>query len=102
MQTESKVLYEDQIIDYIKSKKRILINQQIDEIYEILNNERITDEEQIKNHSYNVQKYVEYKNKIANTGVCPRCGGNLVKRNGKTGEFYGCSNFPKCHYMKSI
>lgn len=25
---------------------------------------------------------------------CPKCGGKLVKRNGKYGEFYGCENFP--------
>jgi len=24
---------------------------------------------------------------------CPKCGGKLVKRNGKHGEFYGCENF---------
>jgi hypothetical protein len=24
---------------------------------------------------------------------CPKCGGKLVKRNGKYGEFYGCENF---------
>lgn len=35
-------------------------------------------------------------------GVCPRCGGNLVLRNGKHGQFYGCSNFPKCKFTKNI
>ncbi len=29
---------------------------------------------------------------------CPRCGGMLVKRSGKFGEFIGCSNFPKCRF----
>ncbi len=29
---------------------------------------------------------------------CPKCGGVLVKRNGKYGEFIGCSNFPKCRF----
>ncbi len=29
---------------------------------------------------------------------CPRCGGVLVRRNGKYGEFIGCSNFPKCRF----
>lgn len=24
---------------------------------------------------------------------CPKCGGKLMKRNGKYGEFYGCENF---------
>lgn len=30
--------------------------------------------------------------------VCPKCGGKLVKRHGKYGDFIGCSNYPKCHY----
>lgn len=34
-----------------------------------------------------------YNSKIA-SGICPRCGGNLVRRNGKYGSFYGCSNYP--------
>ena len=31
---------------------------------------------------------------------CPICGSDLVYRNGKHGEFIGCSNFPKCTYIK--
>ena len=27
---------------------------------------------------------------------CPTCGSALVKRNGKNGEFWGCSAYPKC------
>jgi hypothetical protein len=34
-------------------------------------------------------------------GICPRCGGQLVLRNGKYGEFIGCSNYPKCKYTTS-
>ena len=30
--------------------------------------------------------------------ACPKCGGVLVKRSGKFGSFYGCSNYPKCDY----
>lgn len=33
--------------------------------------------------------------------ICKWCGGKLVLRNGKNGEFYGCSNFPKCRYTKA-
>ena len=37
-------------------------------------------------------------------GVCPRCGGNLVRRKGKFGEFYGCSNYYSngCRYTLNI
>lgn len=34
--------------------------------------------------------------------ICPRCGGTLVLRNGKNGQFYGCSSFPKCRYTNNI
>lgn len=33
---------------------------------------------------------------------CPKCGAELVKRNGRFGWFYGCSNFPGCRYTKNI
>jgi len=35
-------------------------------------------------------------------GICPRCGGELVKRKGKYGKFWGCANFPRCKYTKDI
>lgn len=35
-------------------------------------------------------------------GICPRCGGNLVMRNGKNGEFFGCSNYPNCKFTKDL
>lgn len=31
---------------------------------------------------------------------CPKCNGDLIKRKGKFGEFYGCSNYPKCSFTK--
>lgn len=33
---------------------------------------------------------------------CPECGGELVKRKGRFGEFVACSNFPKCKYSRNI
>lgn len=32
--------------------------------------------------------------------VCPQCGEKLVERNGKFGQFLGCSGFPKCRYTQ--
>lgn len=39
--------------------------------------------------------------------ICPRCGSPLVLRTAKKGDnagnqFYGCSAFPKCRYIKNI
>ena len=33
---------------------------------------------------------------------CPDCGGELVKRKGKFGEFIACLNFPKCKYSRNL
>ena len=54
-----------------------------------------------------MQKIEEGKQNIASqkiaipTGeMCPKCGKELVKRNGKFGEFIACSGYPKCKYIK--
>ena len=31
---------------------------------------------------------------------CPECGGDLVVRKGRFGEFIACSNYPTCKYIK--
>lgn len=32
---------------------------------------------------------------------CPKCGGDLVIRKGRYGEFVACSNYPECKYIKT-
>lgn len=34
--------------------------------------------------------------------VCPKCGGEMIRRNGRYGEFWGCGNFPRCRYTQNI
>jgi len=43
--------------------------------------------------------------RYSNETKCPKCGGKLVRRVAKRGasigtEFWGCSNFPSCRYIK--
>lgn len=37
---------------------------------------------------------------IANN-ICPRCGKQLILRNGKNGQFYGCIGYPNCRFTKN-
>ena len=32
--------------------------------------------------------------------VCPLCNGRLIRRKGRYGDFYGCSNYPRCRYTR--
>lgn len=34
--------------------------------------------------------------------LCPQCGAEMIRRKGKYGEFFGCSNFPRCRGTRKI
>lgn len=36
------------------------------------------------------------------TPSCSSCGTKMIKRNGKRGEFWGCSNYPRCKQMLHV
>ena len=83
------------LISKITSYQNEIINN-IDEIViEIIKN-NITDKSIKKNHIKNIKTNI-----IDNDpNKCPKCGGQLVVRNGKYGTFIGCSNYPKCKYTR--
>ncbi len=74
----------------------VFSDDQIDKIGKLLteNNARrlVTDEMHIQNI-----KATQEKIKM---NICPRCNSKLVLRKGKYGEFWGCSNYPKCKFIK--
>ena len=51
-----------------------------------------------KQHVKDIRSAREQKYDAIASGRCPRCGSTLVLRRGKFGQFYGCSNYPKCKY----
>lgn len=44
----------------------------------------------------------ELKGETKKLKICPRCGGVLKLRNGKFGNFLGCSSYPNCKYTENI
>lgn len=50
---------------------------------------------------YEAMAKLQKEKKIPPELVCPRCKGELVKREGRYGSFYGCSNFPGCRYTRN-
>ena len=67
--------------------------EEMDQIYEkLINaNNKMTNREHVKNIKQTQQELKQ--------GICPRCGGTLVERDGQYGKFYGCSNYPKCRFI---
>ena len=79
----------------ISSGETVLNAEQMDRIYNEINkaNDRsVTLSEHVGNIE-NMQKNIE-------SGICPRCGKELMLRHGKNGDFLGCAGYPKCKFTK--
>ena len=74
----------------------IITDEDIDKVYDVLcaANANISNKKHINN--------IKQTQRNINNGICPRCGKSLVLRNGKYGNFYGCSNYPKCKFTLKI
>ena len=88
-------------------KKEILKYTEIkninsDEIYERLQKLNITDKKEMKNHINNIKTKIKENEILEEEMICPKCHGNLIERKGKYGPFIGCSNYPKCKFIKKI
>lgn len=46
-------------------------------------------------------KREEEKYDLISQGICPQCGYHLKIKQGKYGEFFGCSNYPHCRFTFS-
>lgn len=79
----------------------ILTEIQINDIYNKLLTITKVNKEQKQQH------VLKIRHGLDNTYVCPLCGGRLIIRTATKGanagnKFYGCSNYPKCRYIKNI
>lgn len=86
----------DTIADKILSYKEEKINN-VSEVYDRLIKSNMKDKKLKKEHIQNIKRKIETDN-----NKCPKCGGLLVERKSKYGDFIGCSNYPKCKYTKNI
>ena len=97
---EACVVYWSQIRSVINQfgEKR-LTRAQVNEICDAVQAAQLEPGKQAeKQHLKDIRNAREQKYDAIASGRCPRCGGTLVLRSGKYGQFYGCSNYPHCKY----
>lgn len=84
----------------IKNFYKALIETDIQQIANIILENNIKGRKNRKNHVKQIKlKLKEDQIKVDNM-ICPRCGSELVLKNGKYGTFKGCSRYPECRFMK--
>jgi len=96
--TMTDVGYMGNVNRRIKRQKEIVFSiDEMNDIYRKLldykNNPPVSNKEHV----------AEIKEMVKNIdhNICPRCGKPLVLRKGKNGDFYGCSGYPACRFIKS-
>lgn len=98
--TKSIVVQLDYLTNRIKSFYKEIVNDDIEIIANKINNANITDGNRRNKHVKDIRTKVKEDKIKANNMICPKCGNQLVERNSKYGTFIGCSNYPKCKYIK--
>lgn len=93
------VIYIDQLLATIQGYSMpYLSDADVSRVLDCLNQKNIRQIVDDNTHVRNVHAAKQnYNAKIA-SGICPKCGGILVLRNGRYGRFYGCSNYPNCKF----
>ena len=74
----------------------------IERIITPLKEASIKDTQTKKDHVSRIKWNVKIRKMKERVLICPQCGGQLVKRSGRYGEFYGCKNYPQCKYKTRL
>ena len=99
--TKAKVIYTHHLMKEIRSYHEEKLNEeQIAEVREKLAAYKTVSHEQVREHVKNVRTTINDNKQKIRQGICPKCGGKLILKNGKYGAFYGCSNYPKCRFTQ--
>lgn len=87
------------VIHLIADNKPVVFDEKRkQEIYDYIKSNQIEGKDSRIEHKENVIRYKENIDEMKKQKICPYCKTDLVLRKGKYGEFYGCSNYPKCRY----
>ena len=96
---EAIVVYWNQIPRVIRQfRETKLSSKQVESIYDEIVAINKASASIRKNHGQSIKSTKDRKFEAISSGRCPRCGGKLVARSGRYGNFYGCSNYPDCKY----
>ena len=88
------------LIETIKTYNTEYKDLNINCIEKIIKDNNIIDKTKRKQHIKDIKSKIKLEQANIENMICPKCKSKLVKRNGKYGTFIGCSNYPKCKFIK--
>lgn len=103
--TLTKVLKINYINTFIKNHRKIRINAKKEHMVQVLLKEDVQKDRLVDHQNQVKFKKVLNEQKTINIyydEMCPLCSNFLLIKNGKYGQFIGCSNYPTCKYTKEL
>ncbi|WP_206868119.1 NERD domain-containing protein [Clostridium zeae] len=103
VKTKTPVVYTINLPKTIKAyKDETITNTMKEQIYNKLIGLNVDSKDNRKAHVQAIRKNVSENNNKVSKDICPKCGAQLVVRNGKYGKFKGCSAYPKCRFTSEV
>lgn len=97
------VINSHQLIATIKKYYEInLTETQKEEIFQKIKDANVVGTYDNNKHVKSIKKLVQKRKTFIQENKCPECGGNLVLRSGKFGEFLGCISYPRCKFIRNV
>lgn len=91
--TTGHVIYSTHLLRTIRQYTENVVSDAVkEEVFQRLATLNIRDKEARAKHVADIKAFTAPKD------TCPRCGSELVVRQGKYGQFTGCSGYPRCRY----
>lgn len=103
IKSKMPVIYDTELLTLIHSNatSKCLAEAEIDKIVELLSSKNIVNDETRVEHINTIRQTIHERELKMKNLICPRCNGTLKLRAGKSGKFYGCSNYPRCRFTLS-
>lgn len=96
---DANIVFDSDLINFILSNKEIILEDNVENIYEKIIKLNINDKKKRRQHNSKINEKKEQTNELIKNNICPKCGGNIIDKKGRYGYFKGCSNYPKCKFI---
>lgn len=95
------VLRIDELTAELKRRRKFMSRDDVRSIAETISEARISDRTALRHHTGYAKETASSIEVLIKEGICPRCYGQLVRKETPDGEFIGCENYPRCRFICS-
>ncbi len=101
--TTTDVIYLQNLLETIRKYSQINLSETDKEnIYNKISSLNLAETFNKRKHVKAIKQRIQKRENAINANKCPRCGNDLIMRNGKYGNFLGCKSYPYCKFLRNV